>query len=92
MSAHSRAPESPCRQRTGLSPSELSLVIAALACEVVDGYGTAQAIAKVAGVSAPTVSDLLRTGWLERAGRCGRAHVLRGTNKAWRLYELGEGS
>lgn len=92
MSAHSSAPESPCRQRTGLSPAELALVIAALACEVAEGYATAQAIARVAGVSEPTVSGLLMTGWLERAGRCGRAHVLRGTDKAWRLYELGEGA
>lgn len=90
MSEHSWAPESPCRLRTGLSQSELSLVIAALACEVVEGYPTARAIARVAGASECTVSGLLLTGWLERAGRCGRAHVLRGTNKAWRLYELGE--
>lgn len=89
MSAHSPAPESLARQRTGLAPAELSLVIAALAYEEAGGHPTARDLGSITGVSATATSRLLASGWLERE-RTARGFVLRGTVKAWRLYELGE--
>ena len=90
MSRHSTAPESLTRQRTGLTPGELALVIAALAAEEAQQPATAATLGSAAGVSPSATTRLLDAGWLRRAERVGRGFALRGTSRAWRFYEFGE--
>lgn len=73
----------------GLTPAELGVVVAVMACERAEGgYPCRRAIWDVArGGEERLPSQLVTRGWLERAGTVGRVALYRATERAW--LELG---
>lgn len=79
---------SPEAKRLGLNPSELRIVLAAMACERAEfGFPSGDALASVADVSKRNIANLVATRWLEKAGKEGRVFFYRAGARAWR--ELG---
>ncbi|UOF77345.1 hypothetical protein [Caudoviricetes sp.] len=77
------------RAACDITPTELRVVVAVMACERSMGaYPTRAAILKVSGCkSANLPSELTALDWLEFAGWVGRHSLYRATERAWR--ELG---
>lgn len=85
-----RKPSRRTRAVLGITPMELCVVVAVMACErAEDGYPCKRAIADLVPHSTDAVpSRLVGLGWLERAGMDGLLALYRATD--WAYEALGE--
>jgi hypothetical protein len=77
------------RAKLGLSPQELGIVLAVMACERSErGFPDRNAIKQMAKYGSDNLpSVLVELDWLEVAGKSGRLTLYKGSARAWR--ELG---